>query len=115
MTVPSSTLFGSEVALEDLQVKVSAREKILGVWGPFNSWDTVSTKSDGSFEVKKDKDKSDRQFKIEVLFKDDTLKIYPENDGLWNTITEGFTDTFGLITDKVDSGAASRADKQNSV
>ena len=88
--------------MEDLQVKVSAREKILGVWGPFNSWDTVSTKSDGSFEVKKDKDKSDRQFKIEVLFKDNTLKIYPENDGLWNTITEGFTDMFGEITDKVE-------------
>ena len=50
-----STLFGSEVALEDLQVKVSAREKILGVWGPFNSWDTVTTNSDGYIRSKEGK------------------------------------------------------------
>ena len=47
-----STLFGSEVALEDSQAKVSAREKILGVWGPFNSCDTVRTKSDGFIRSK---------------------------------------------------------------
>lgn len=97
-----ANVFPGMLPLAGVQVKVSAREKILGVWGPFNSWDTVTTNSDGYFEVKKEKDKSDRQFKIEVLFKDNTLKIYPENDGLWNTITEGFTDMFGQITDKVE-------------
>jgi len=88
--------FPDIVPLKGIKVKVSAREKVV-VWGPFNSWDEVTTGSDGLFEVKKEKDKSHRQFKIEVLFKDDSLKIYPDNDGLLNKITEGLTDLAGDV------------------
>lgn len=97
--------FPETVPLKHVQVKVSAREKILMAWGPWNSWDTVFTNSDGTFTVTKEKDKSNRQFKIEVLFKDDSLKIYPENDGLINDITELVTDiTGGIITDWTENG-----------
>lgn len=94
--------FPDTVPLKGVKVKVSAREKLLGVWGPFNSWDEVFTNSNGFFKVEKEKDKSDRQFKIEVLFKDDTLKIYPENDGLITKITEGVTDLAGLKGDLLE-------------
>lgn len=96
--------FPDPVPLKDVKVKVSAREKLLGVWGPFNKWDEVTTNSNGFFKVVKEKDKSDRQFKIEVMFKDDTLKIYPENDGLISKITEGVTDLTGLTGDLLEDG-----------
>lgn len=94
--------FPSIVPLKGVQVKVSAREKLVGVWGPFNSWETVTTDSNGAFKVTKEKDKSDRQFKIEVLFKDDSLKIYPENDGLISKVTETITDQTGWAIDKLE-------------
>ncbi len=97
-----SKAFPSTVPLKGVSVKVSAREKLLGVWGPFNSWDTVTTDSNGAFKVTKEKDKSDRQFKIEVLFKDDSLKIYPENDGLISKIGETITDRGGWVIDKLE-------------
>lgn len=96
--------FPSRVPLKGVKVKVSAREKLLGVWGPFNSWDEVSTDVSGFFEVRREKDQSDRQFKIEVLFKDDSLKLYPDNNGILSTITESLTDMGGPIVDLLDGG-----------
>jgi hypothetical protein len=91
--------FPDQVPLKGVKVRVSAREKILGVWGTFNSWDEDTTDENGFFSVKKEKDKSDRQFKIEVLFKDDSLKLYPDNDGFLNALTEFVTDLGGVISD----------------
>ena len=63
--------FPGTVPLEHVEVNVSAREKVMGVWGPWNSWDKKFTDSNGHFKIKKEKDKSNRQFKVEVQFKDD--------------------------------------------
>ncbi|MCB0721217.1 MAG: hypothetical protein KDC42_02830 [Ignavibacteriae bacterium] len=94
--------FPGTVPLEHVEVNVSAREKVMGVWGPWNSWDKKFTDSNGHFKIKKEKDKSNRQFKVEVQFKDDTLKVYPENDGFMSKVTEAVTDiagdVLGLIT-----------------
>jgi hypothetical protein len=78
--------YGTRAPLSDVPVKVSAREKIVGAWGPWNKWQETTTGSNGKFSIEKEKDKSDRQFKVEVLFKDDTLKLYPENDGVLATL-----------------------------
>lgn len=83
--------YGTRAPLSDVPVKVSAREKIVGAWGPWNKWQETTTGSNGKFSIEKEKDKSDRQFKVEVLFKDDTLKLYPENDGVLATLLDKFT------------------------
>ena len=92
------------VPLKDLKVKVYAREKIAGIWGPYKSWGSTYTDKDGFFKITKDKDKSNRQFKIKVLFKDDELKIYPDNEGFINNIIEKLSATFGIkgvITEEI--------------
>ena len=93
--------FGTSVLLAGVPVKISAREKLAGVWGPWNKWEETTTGGKGKFSIELDKDKSDRQFKVEVLFKDDELKLYPENDGLWATLLEKFTG-WNPITDYVE-------------
>jgi hypothetical protein len=67
--------FGGESYLKNVEVKVSAREKILGIWGSWNSWGTDRTNSQGEFSVSKEKGKNDRQFRVEVKFQDDDLEI----------------------------------------
>jgi hypothetical protein len=74
-----SAFKGKTSALTGIKFKVSARERILGKWGPWNSWGTDVTKKDGDFELKKNKDKSDRQFMVEVMFESDALELRHEN------------------------------------
>lgn len=66
--------YGSS-ALENVQVKVSAKHKVAGVWGTWNDWPIVRTKADGSWSVTQDKNCADRRFKIEVKFDDDTVEV----------------------------------------
>jgi hypothetical protein len=40
--------FGSRSYLENIEVKVSAKEKVLSVWGTWNGWPTVRTDANGS-------------------------------------------------------------------
>lgn len=62
-------------ALENVQVKVSAKHKVAGVWGTWNDWPIVRTKADGSFSVTADKNCADRRFKVEVKFDDDIVEV----------------------------------------
>jgi hypothetical protein len=87
------TKFGSKSYLENLEVKVSAKEKVLGIWGTFNAWDVVRTNSSGSFTASNNKNCDERRFKVEVRFNDDDLEIHWEKstqilnkDVLWYTV-----------------------------
>lgn len=66
-------------ALANVEVKVSAKEKVLGVWGTWNAWPTVRSRSDGSFTVSNTKNCDGRRFKIEVKFSDDALEVRHEH------------------------------------
>src|SRR5262245_28844701 len=83
--------FGDPLPLEGVRVKVSAKEFGLDPSG-WNEWGEDVTDADGNFEIRKEKDKSRRLFRVRVMFKDDTLKIYPENDGLLSKLFDGVTD-----------------------
>lgn len=66
-------------ALANVQVRVSAKEKVMGVWGTWNAWPTVRTGSDGAFSVSATKNCDGRRFKIEVKFQDDDLEVRHEH------------------------------------
>lgn len=67
--------FGTSSPLAGVQIKVSARAKNFAGWGTWNSWEIVTTKSDGTFSVSKETGTDRRQFKIEILFDSDELRI----------------------------------------
>lgn len=73
------TAFGDangDVPLEGVRVKVSAKESNLDISG-FSEWGQAVTEEDGSFQITKEKDKSKRFFRVEVLFDNSDVKIYP--------------------------------------
>lgn len=72
--------------LGGILVQVSAKQKALGVWSPWNSWANVITDSSGHFEVKNEKSDNKRRFKIEVKFKSDELKIFGAHSALLRTV-----------------------------
>jgi hypothetical protein len=72
------TKFGSKSYLENLEVKVSAKEKVLGIWGTWNAWNMVRSNSSGSFTASNNKNCDERRFKVEVRFNDDDLEIHWE-------------------------------------
>jgi hypothetical protein len=51
------------------------RSKVLTAWGTWNAWDTVKTRPDGRFQVSNDKGSDRRQFKVQILFDSDRLRI----------------------------------------
>jgi hypothetical protein len=61
--------------LRGIQVRISGKAKILGTWGWYNSWDTVTTNDDGEFSLTKSKWCYDRRFKVEVKFDDSELEV----------------------------------------
>lgn len=83
------TKFGSQIPLKGIQVKVSG-----ATIGGFDSWDTVSTDSDGKFTVRKSKSCEDRKLKIEVQFENDKIKVMkdpglaPTTGAKWYTIIQ---------------------------
>ncbi|HEY7911324.1 MAG TPA: hypothetical protein VIG62_05360 [Blastocatellia bacterium] len=89
--ISDSTAHGDVVNLPLVQVRVSARQKVLGVWSPWNSWGATKADIYGSFSITNEKDRDQRLFMVEVMFKNDKLKIYPENDGLMNYLLEKLT------------------------
>lgn len=98
--------FGETVPLGGLTVRLSAREKILGVWGSWNSWGTTRTGSDGTFRFSKEKDQGKRQFKVEVEFKDEMLKLYPDNDSALQTALEalaGWNPILDVLEDSLEA------------
>jgi hypothetical protein len=92
-------VYGEEVALPDVRVQVSAREsKLDPTW---DEWGDVHVGPQGRFSFTKEKDKSARYFRVRVLFKDDTLKLYPPPDGLLSKLTEAITGV-SCVTDLVE-------------
>lgn len=98
--------FPDPIPLQGVKVKVSAREKYLSkkIWGPWNLWGEDRTNEKGFFRVTADKDKSERQFRIELLFKDETIKLYDDSDGLLEKIGETLSDKLGIGTDLTEDG-----------
>lgn len=67
--------FGSRGGVPRVTVKVSARSKIPLGWGTWNSWGQHKTDVDGSFEVSETHGSDRRQFKIQILFDDNALRL----------------------------------------
>jgi len=67
--------FAGRSALAGITVKVSARSKVLTGWGWWNSWGQVTTNQAGHFEVSETHDSDLRQFKVEVAFDSDDLRV----------------------------------------
>ena len=88
-------------------MKVSAKEFAADPTG-WNEWGEDVTSADGTFTVSKEKDRSKRLFRVRVMFKDDDLKIYPENSTLLtNVLTQGAKRfTGGAIADLFVDGAS---------
>ena len=61
--------------LQGIEVKISAKSKVLGVWGTYASWGTVRTSANGKFSISKDKSTGDRKFKVQVKFQDKDLEV----------------------------------------
>lgn len=75
--------------LKGVKVKVSAKEKVIGVWGTWNSWDTVETNANGEFSVSKEKNCDERRFKVEFKFDNDELHVIDYGwDTEWYTLKE---------------------------
>ena len=71
----SAEAFGTREGMPGVTVKVSARSKIPTGWGWWNSWGKVMTGADGSFRVSESHGSDRRQFKVEVLFDSDRLRL----------------------------------------
>ena len=89
------TKFGSKSYLDNLEVKVSAKEKVFGIWGTWNAWNVVRSNSSGAFTASNSKNCDQRRFKVEVRFNDDDLEIHWEKstqilnkDVLWYTVLD---------------------------
>lgn len=67
--------FGSSNGLAGIQVRLHARSNVLGAWGTWNSWGVVRTGADGGFRFSEEHGSDRRQFKIEILFDSDALRI----------------------------------------
>jgi hypothetical protein len=67
--------FGENGGVAGITVKVSARSKLPIGWGTWNSWGKLTTGSDGSFQVSENHGGDRRQFKVELLFDSDNLRI----------------------------------------
>lgn len=68
-----AALAPSGCPIEGIKVQVSAKEKILGVWGWYNAWETVTTDAGGYFSITRSLSDNERRFKVEVKFQDDDL------------------------------------------
>lgn len=65
--------------LANVLVKVSGKEKVLGVWGWYASWGEVRTDSSGEFELTVSKSCNAHRFKVEVKFQDSELEVRHEH------------------------------------
>src|SRR5262249_5354061 len=94
-------MHGSRRALAGIQVKVSARSRVLTAWGTWNAWDTVIAGADGRFQVSKDKGSDRRQFKVQILFDSDMLRIKEGKQTSVEIGTDGFPIDVDIdLTDK---------------
>lgn len=94
-------MLGSRTGIGGIQVKVSARSKIPGGWGTWNSWGTVRTGQDGRFDVREDKGSDRRQFKVQILFDSARLRVREGKESSVRLDSTGFPIDIDLdLTDK---------------
>lgn len=67
--------FGEEEPLAGVQVRLSARSRTVVGWGWWNSWGTVTSDADGGFRFRESHGSDRRQFKVEICFDSDRLRI----------------------------------------
>jgi hypothetical protein len=86
---------GTQSYLKGIKVKVSAKEKVFGIWGTYNSWGDLTTNANGEYLVIKEKNCDNRRFKVEVKFQDSDLEVRHEHstsdiltDVKWYTIID---------------------------
>ena len=89
--------------LENIKVKVSGKEKVLGIWGWYASWGEVRTDSDGSFELDKSKSCNDHRIKIEVKFDDDDLEVRHET-ATWSATKVKWYQVYEMTSSTWDGG-----------
>ncbi|MGD9510448.1 MAG: hypothetical protein AB7I59_12560 [Geminicoccaceae bacterium] len=93
--------FGAREGVPKAIVKVSARSKIPGGWGWWNSWGKVTTGADGSFRVSESHGGDRRQFKVQVLFDSDRLRLKEGRETSIRVDGQGFPLDIELdLTDK---------------
>ncbi len=93
--------FGPTNGLAGITVKVSARSKIPTGWGWWNRWGTIKTGSDGRFQVTETHGGDRRQFKVEILFDSDRLRIKEGQETSIRLDSDGFPIDVELdLTDK---------------
>lgn len=96
--------FGPKSYLKGIKVKVSAKEKVLGVWGSYNSWGELTTNANGEYSVTNEKNCDTRRFKVEVKFQNSDLEVRHEHstsniltDVKWYTIIDDNEKSSGSI------------------
>jgi hypothetical protein len=67
--------YGARSGLSGIAVKVSARSKMPTGWGRWNGWGQVTTGQAGHFDVTQTDGGDLRQFKVEILFDSNQLRI----------------------------------------
>jgi hypothetical protein len=87
-----STAHGMAVPLRGVRVRVSAKQFDADVSG-WEVWAAGETDATGAFELRNSKNEWKRLFRVEAMFKDDLLKIYPPNDSLLSALTR-FADDY---------------------
>ena len=93
--------FGTSDGVGGVTVRVSARSNVLGFWGTWNSWGDIKTGPAGSFEVSETHNGDLRQFKVEILFDSDKLRIKEGQETYIKFDSHGFPlDVAFDLTDK---------------
>lgn len=82
--------FGPSNGLAGIHVRLHARSNVLGAWGTWNSWGVIRTGSDGSFRFSEEHGSDRRQFKIEILFDSDALRIKEGQETSIGLNSQGF-------------------------
>jgi hypothetical protein len=93
--------FGARSGLGGITVHVSARSKTFVGWGIWNSWDKVKTGPNGHFEVSEDHGGDLRQFRVEILFDSDRLRLKEGQETSVSIDSHGFPIDIAFdLTDK---------------
>ena len=101
-TLPELTkAFGTSSGVAGITVKVSARSKIPGGWGTWNSWGTMKTGADGNFQVSESHGNDRRQFRVKILFDSGRLRIKEGQETSIKLDKQGFPLDINIdLTDK---------------
>lgn len=80
-----STAHGQAVPLRGVRVRVSAKQFDADPTG-WDVWAEGETDAAGQFELRHVKNETKRLFRVQAMFKNDLLRIYPPNDSLLSSL-----------------------------